>query len=169
MGGGGGMSTTDWQTWAVLRSTPCPHRGRLFDGAQGGGTAPGNGFLPRRTFSLIGVGNDGVNGREGRGEDEGCQRSLCGPGRCAKSRDAGGHPRRNAAGIRFYAEGGGAGIHPRRNAAGIRFYAKGGGAGIHPRRNAAGIRFYAKGGGAGGHPRRNAAGIHGRGASSLGV
>ena len=50
----------------------------------------------------------------GQGEDEGCQRSLCGLGR-----DVGDHPRRNAAGIRFYADEGEAGNHPRRNAAGI--------------------------------------------------
>ena len=71
---------------------------------------------------------------KGKGEDEVCQRSLCGLGR-----DVGDHPRRNAAGIRFYADEGGAGNHPRRNAAGIRFYADEGGAGNHPRRNAAGI------------------------------
>ena len=85
-----------------------------------------------------------AEGGRGKGEDEVCQRSLCGLGR-----DVGDHPRRNAAGIRFYTDEGGAGDHPRRNAAGI--------------------RFYADEGGAGNHPRRNAAGIHGRGASSLGV
>ena len=68
-----------------------------------------------------------AEGGRGKGEDEVCQRSLCGLGR-----DVGDHPRRNAAGIRFYADEGGAGNHPRQSA-GIRFYAKEGGAGNHPR------------------------------------
>ena len=67
-----------------------------------------------------------AEGGRGKGEDEVCQRSLCGLGR-----DVGDHPRRNAAGIRFCIKGCSAGNHPRRNAAGIRVYAKVGGSGNH--------------------------------------
>ena len=59
---------------------------------------------------------------DGGGEDEGCQRSLCGPCRGVESRGVGNHLRVSA-GIRFYAKEGGAGNHPRVNA-GIRFYAE---------------------------------------------
>ena len=57
---------------------------------------------------------------------EGCQRSLCGPGRGV------GNHLRVSAGIRINAGEGGAGNHPRVNA-GIRIYANEGGAGNHPR------------------------------------
>ena len=90
-----------------------------------------------------------AEGGWGKGEDEGCQRSLCGP-----ERGVGNHLRVSA-GIRFYASEGGAGNHLWVST-GIRFYAR-----RAEREIICGIRFYAK---AGNHP-----GIHGRGASSLGV
>ena len=62
----------------------------------------------------------------GKGEDEVCQRSLCGPGRGV------GNHLLVSAGIRFCANEGRAGNHPRQSA-GIRFYAEEGGAGNHPR------------------------------------
>ena len=86
-----------------------------------------------------------AEGGWGQGEDEGCQRSLCGP-----ERGVGNHLRVSA-GIRFYASEGGAGNHLWVST-GIRFYASEGGAGNHLRVST-GIRFYAKEGGAGNHPR----------------
>ena len=86
-----------------------------------------------------------AEGGWGKGEDEVCQRSLCGP-----ERGVGNHLRVSA-GIRFYASEGGAGNHLRVSA-GIRFYASEGGAGNHLWVST-GIRFYAKEGGAGNHPR----------------
>ena len=71
------------------------------------------------------------NGGRGWGQDEVCQRSLCGLGRGVESRSLGNHLRVSA-GIRFCANEGRAGNHPRQSA-GIRFYAKEGGAGNHPR------------------------------------
>ena len=113
----------------------------------------GNGLAVGEGNSTGGRRDGGPEGaRQGWGEDEGCQHSLCGPGR-----DVGEHSRRNAAGARFRAGWCRAGNLTRRNAAGTRFRAEWCRAGDLTRRNAAEARFHARWSRAGNLTRRNAA------------